>query len=315
MIKKFPKILTKAFLSILVFQMLFLACFFLAPEQVLSAEKMQFIPQVGIGEDFKAGGEKEVTATLIGEYIAAIYKYAIGIVGILATVIMMYGGIRWLTSGGSQEKIGEAKSWIVAALSGLLLTMASFLILTTINPDLVEIKPIVPEEIGKAPEIGCCEYTENDMTKAQSMTENSCGEKEGTFNKEHIALGNKCIKEDKGGCCLPPGNAVVTCKYVNSEKECKGDYFNNTTCNLVDGCRQHGSVCDGTSNTEYKQSCTRWDGATGICYNNLCRQCNNLGDLCGAFGVACCAGMCCESKGLAFDRCVRGLPTNEKYCN
>ncbi|MCD4761638.1 hypothetical protein K8R32_01640, partial [bacterium] len=98
------------------------------------AAKMK--PQVTIG-DIKAGTEKSIG---IEEYIAEIYKYAIGAVGILATVVMMIGGIVWITAGGNAAKIGEAKAWIGAALSGLVLMLTSYMILNIVNPDLVKLK-------------------------------------------------------------------------------------------------------------------------------------------------------------------------------
>ncbi|MCU0679163.1 MAG: NlpC/P60 family protein [Planctomycetes bacterium] len=75
--------------------------------------------------------------TWIAVYIASIYKYAIGVVGILATVVMMLGGIMWIVAGGNATRIGEAKSWITAAVTGLILALSSYLILAQINPALV----------------------------------------------------------------------------------------------------------------------------------------------------------------------------------
>ncbi len=78
----------------------------------------------------------------IGEYVAGIYKYAIGVVGILATVVMMIGGVMWIISGGNASTIGEAKSWITASITGLLITLSSYMILYQINPELVRMKPL-----------------------------------------------------------------------------------------------------------------------------------------------------------------------------
>jgi|GEM_PF-3119010 hypothetical protein len=89
----------------------------------------------------------------IGEYISAIYKYAIGIVGILATVVMMIGGLIWLTAGGNQTRIGEAKSWITASVSGLVIALCSYLILYQINPELINLKPIKVAVVIKGDEI------------------------------------------------------------------------------------------------------------------------------------------------------------------
>ncbi|MFH0956172.1 MAG: hypothetical protein V1801_03125, partial [Candidatus Falkowbacteria bacterium] len=57
-----------------------------------------------------AQGNKIFCVSWIGEYIAGVYKYAIGIVGILAAVVLMIGGVLWIVAGGSATMIGEAKA-------------------------------------------------------------------------------------------------------------------------------------------------------------------------------------------------------------
>lgn len=85
----------------------------------------------------------------IGEYISAIYKYSIGIVGILAAVILMVGGIIWLTAGGNASMVTEAKAWITASLTGLILALCSYTILYQVNPNLLKFKPIGLKQIKK----------------------------------------------------------------------------------------------------------------------------------------------------------------------
>ena len=73
----------------------------------------------------------------LGEYIRKVYNYGVGITAILATVVLMIGGFQWIIAGGSGEKIGEAKAWITAALSGLVLALTSYMILGLVNPALI----------------------------------------------------------------------------------------------------------------------------------------------------------------------------------
>ncbi len=100
-------------------------------------------------------GKKICNFPWIGEYIAGIYKYAIGIVGILAAVVLMIGGVMWIVAGGSATAIGEAKAWIGASLTGLVIALTSYVILYQVNPALVgftglgvQIVDIKPEEIS-----------------------------------------------------------------------------------------------------------------------------------------------------------------------
>ncbi len=72
----------------------------------------------------------------IWEYIASLYNYAVAVVGIIATVTMMFGGLLWLTSAGNATRISEAKAWITGSITGLVLMLASYTVLNQINPDL-----------------------------------------------------------------------------------------------------------------------------------------------------------------------------------
>ncbi|MBU0898019.1 MAG: D-alanyl-D-alanine carboxypeptidase family protein [Patescibacteria group bacterium] len=85
----------------------------------------------------------------IGEYISGIYKYAIGIVGILAAVILMVAGVIWLTAGGNASQITEAKAWITASLTGLIIALCSYTILYQVNPELLAFKPLEIKTVQK----------------------------------------------------------------------------------------------------------------------------------------------------------------------
>ncbi|MBI4142442.1 D-alanyl-D-alanine carboxypeptidase family protein [Candidatus Uhrbacteria bacterium] len=82
------------------------------------------------------GATDVVNVPWLGEYLAAIYRWAIPVGAILAVVVIMIGGIIWLTSGGA-DRLSTAREWIGNAVIGLLLLVGSYVILEIINPDLV----------------------------------------------------------------------------------------------------------------------------------------------------------------------------------
>ena len=100
----------------------------------------------------EVNGKRTCNIPWIGEYIAGVYKYAIGIVGILAAVVLMVGGVLWIIAGGSATMIGEAKAWIGASLTGLVIALCSYLILFQINPALTVFGPLGITQVAKAPE-------------------------------------------------------------------------------------------------------------------------------------------------------------------
>ncbi len=73
------------------------------------------------------------------DYIGSLYIAAAMIAGILAVGVIVYAGFLWMTSPAI-AKVEEAKGKISAAIAGVILLLASYLILNTINPDLVNLK-------------------------------------------------------------------------------------------------------------------------------------------------------------------------------
>lgn len=101
-----------------------------------------------VGEDVPPGGK--YTVNWIAEYIRALYNFVIRIVGILAAVMIMIGGILWITAAGNSGQITLAKSFIGSSLAGLIIALFSYLILYTINPELVTLKGLPIERVQRA---------------------------------------------------------------------------------------------------------------------------------------------------------------------
>lgn len=83
-------------------------------------------------------GGYEVTG--IENYVRRLFVYLIGIVGIVAGIMIVWAGLKWLTSGGSPERINDAKQKIGNAAIGMVLALSSYVLLQTINPALVQLR-------------------------------------------------------------------------------------------------------------------------------------------------------------------------------
>ena len=73
-----------------------------------------------------------------GGFVATFYRIALGLVGGAALGVLIYGAILWTLSEAVTSK-EYAKKWITGAVWGLVLLLGAYLILYTINPDLVNI--------------------------------------------------------------------------------------------------------------------------------------------------------------------------------
>lgn len=91
------------------------------------------------------GGCPEMTTDSIPNYIVRLYQFGIGIAGILAVGMIIAGAIMYSISGAVDKK-SEGKDMIISALWGVVLLFGSYLILKTINPDLINLKdPDAPQ--------------------------------------------------------------------------------------------------------------------------------------------------------------------------
>ncbi|MFH1171840.1 MAG: 3D domain-containing protein [bacterium] len=104
---------------------------------------VNFTPEVTIpGSTFVAGGSTPVTGRTMGEWISAVYVFLSGIMGVIAALMVMWGGIQWLTASGNTSRVSDAKDTIYSAIIALLLTFGAYLLLFTINPELVKLRDL-----------------------------------------------------------------------------------------------------------------------------------------------------------------------------
>lgn len=74
----------------------------------------------------------------ISETLNNIFVYAIGAAALLAVLMIAIGGLQYMGTDAWSTK-EEAKSRILSAVLGLLIILASVLILTIINPELLNL--------------------------------------------------------------------------------------------------------------------------------------------------------------------------------
>ncbi|MBI4132155.1 MAG: hypothetical protein HY474_00815 [Candidatus Sungbacteria bacterium] len=82
-------------------------------------------------------GVKSQQGRDVSNYLSQIYIWFLGFVGIAALFAITLGGVMYMFSGANITKTEQARKWITNAIWGIILAAASFLILNTINPDLV----------------------------------------------------------------------------------------------------------------------------------------------------------------------------------
>jgi hypothetical protein len=229
----FPRLMAWIFVGLAAAQAVAAVGAFSSPEVAFAQET--FNPQVSIGGDPILFDQSTAP---IAKYIKSVYTYAVGAVGILAAVMLMIGGLRWILAGGNPSSIGEAKEMIFASITGMVLVLTSYIVLSQVNPALVNlgenvtsIKLNINPETAATGEYSACEWTKLDTSK-----EESCLSAKGTGWKlmDHCLSSNRPAGEGQF-CCCPPPPAGCPEKY-------------NIKCQACDGCQAlESSWCSNQS--------------------------------------------------------------------
>lgn len=73
----------------------------------------------------------------IRQTVAQIINAALGFLGIIAVVIVLLGGFKYMVSGGSEEKTAEARKLIVSGIIGLAIILSAWAITSYVISNLV----------------------------------------------------------------------------------------------------------------------------------------------------------------------------------
>ncbi len=123
-----------------------IATLFAAPVISLAASgALQFSPPCVSVPGFPACAGPITATTPINVYLVRIYQFAMGISGITAVAMIIWGAIYISVYTERIDRKEEGREMILAAFEGIALLFGSYLLLRTINPEIVKLKePVAP---------------------------------------------------------------------------------------------------------------------------------------------------------------------------
>ena len=71
------------------------------------------------------------------EGVMTIVTILLGFLGIIAILLILWGGFVWMTAGGNEDKVGQAKKIISAGIIGLIIIFISFALATFVIEQLI----------------------------------------------------------------------------------------------------------------------------------------------------------------------------------
>ncbi len=198
------------------------------------------------------GGESVISN--LAQYIQTVYQFALGIVGIFAVVLIMFGGLRWVAAAGNESVIGEAKEIIISAVTGLVIALLSYTILAFINPQTTDLSLSVfriPNTFTDTKIIDLppcdnstfsgqvCQVTGTGSKNCAEVTCNEIG-----FYNQQYCRGVACT--EGGGCYRGPTDPEAY--------SCQNTY-----------CGRYAQKCAETGYTDSPSALTSYDSAFNEC--------------------------------------------------
>lgn len=75
----------------------------------------------------ETGGE-----TSLRQMVLTVVNYFLGFLGLLAVVMIIFGGITYVSSAGNDDAVGKAKKIIMYALVGIVIILLSFVLVNAV---------------------------------------------------------------------------------------------------------------------------------------------------------------------------------------
>lgn len=239
------------------------------------------------------------TASSPGEYVTGLFNIALGIAGVLAVGMIVAGGFLYMVGGVSPAQTGKAREMITGAILGLLLLLATALILQTIDPDLLELKINLPSSSSSSSSGGSS--GSNSSGSTNKTAEGTSGDNSLPSSSSNATLDqqtalsqlsqqsnlsiNPCTGSSTSGCAGLSGvksstvdglieiaQACSSCK-ITVTSVTEGEHSTKGTESHANGYKADTSARDAGTNAFFEslpQTGTRSDGAALYTYETAC---------------------------------------------
>lgn len=99
-----------------------------------------------------SGGEQITPTSTLPEYVIYMFNFGISLGFLVVFFSLIIAGVLYLLSAGRPEKRKGAKNWVFSSVAGLVLLLLTYLVITTINPQLSFFSvPELLEEVDPIP--------------------------------------------------------------------------------------------------------------------------------------------------------------------
>ncbi len=89
-----------------------------------SADPMAELQEAGEG-----GGYESVDSASASAIAGTVVNAVLSLLGVIFIILIVYAGIKWMTAGGNEERVKEARTTITRAIIGLIIVAGAWAIM------------------------------------------------------------------------------------------------------------------------------------------------------------------------------------------
>lgn len=184
-----------------IFSLVIVVATLIIPAAFVFAE-VKYIPMVGLPR-------LDPNAQTTEQYVQALFFLSIAAAAMLAFIKILFGGVKWMLSDVITDK-ASAKKDIQGAIFGLLIVLSAYVVLNTINPQLLELNIL-----QSAPSLTGIDRRSHDQIREDERNDNPVIQS--TFSGQYGSAEHIQYVMD----CLDDGGRVVMSSEDSTVVECR----------------------------------------------------------------------------------------------
>lgn len=102
--------------------------FYAAAAMVVTAPSAVLAQYTSPADDFGLATDASFT-----DLLTTLLNWILSILAILAILMIVVSGVLYMTSGGDEDRIGRAKSWLTYSIIGLVVALLGYVIVTAVG--------------------------------------------------------------------------------------------------------------------------------------------------------------------------------------
>lgn len=86
----------------------------------------------------QAGFDSATSRTTLAGTLGTVVKTALGMVGVIFMILIIYAGFLWMTARGNEQQVEKAETIIRSSVIGLIIVLGAYSITSFVVPALIE---------------------------------------------------------------------------------------------------------------------------------------------------------------------------------